>query len=304
MAILSKTPFTQSEISFLSDSFDENGYKPILLPDKIMLEPYQYLLDGKMTLREFYDLYPTKVHPVTDDSPFFLSFEKPIPSILEALLYTSIIIVGAFLVIPFIWLRKSSEKSSLKVFSIVIYFASLGAGFILIELVLLQKLILLLGNPTTTFAILLFTMLLSSGIGSLVSTRFVKIGIKNITFVITGIVAIGFLYVVMLPNVIYSVISEDFAVKVIVSIAILIPIGFLMGMPLPTGMRVLKSHLPTYIPWMWAINGAFSVLGAVLSVVIGILYGASYAMGMGILIYLAALGIVLGWKKQTIQIHL
>jgi hypothetical protein len=147
-------------------------------------------------------------------------------------------------------------------------------------------------------------MLLSSGVGSLVSTRFVKIGIKNIAFVITGIVAIGFLYVVMLPNVIYSVISEDFAVKVIVSIGILIPIGFLMGMPLPTGMRVLKSHLPTYIPWMWAINGAFSVLGAVLSVVIGILYGASYAMGMGILIYLAALGIALGWKKQTIQIHL
>jgi hypothetical protein len=304
MAILSKTPFTQSEISFLSDSFDENGYKPILVPDKIMLEPYQYLLDGKMTFQEFYDLYPTKAHPVTDDSPFFLSFEKPIPSILEALLYTSIIIVGAFLVIPFIWLRKSSEKSPLKVSSIVIYFAALGAGFILIELALLQKLILLLGNPTTTFAILLFTMLLSSGVGSLVSTRFVKIGIKNITFVITGIVAIGFFYAVMLPNVIYSVISEDFAVKVIVSIGILIPIGFLMGMPLPTGMRVLKSHLPTYIPWMGAINGAFSVLGAVLSVVIGILYGASYAMGMGILIYLAALGIALCWKKQTIQIHL
>jgi len=304
MAILSKTPFTQSEILFLSNSFDENGYKPILVPDKIMLEPYQYLLDGKMTLQEFYDLYPTKAHPVTDDSPFFLSFEKPIPSILETLLYISIIIVGAFLVIPFIWLRKSSEKSPLKASSIVIYFAALGAGFILIELALLQKLILLLGNPTTTFAILLFTMLLSSGVGSLVSTRFVKIGMKNIAFVITGIVAIGFFYIVMLPNVIYSVISEDFAVKVIVSIGILIPIGFLMGMPLPTGMRVLKSHLPTYIPWMWAINGAFSVLGAVLSVVIGILYGASYAMGMGILIYLAALGIALGWKKQTIQIHL
>ncbi|MGI0056729.1 MAG: hypothetical protein ACREAK_05070, partial [Nitrosarchaeum sp.] len=80
--------------------------------------------------------------------------------------------------------------------------------------------------------------------------------------------------------------------------------GFMMVMPLPTAIHVLKSHLPPYIPWMWAINGAFSVLGAVLSVVIGILYGASYAMGMGILIYLAALGIALGWKKQTIQIRL
>jgi hypothetical protein len=233
-----------------------------------------------------------------------LSFEKPIPSILESLLYISIIIVGAFLVIPFIWLRKSSEKTSeLRVSSIIIYFAALGAGFILIELALLQKFILLLGNPTMTFAILLFTVLLSSGFGSLTSTRLMKMGPKNLPYIISGIVAIGVLYALILPILIYSVISEDFTVKVAISVGILAPIGFLMGMPLPTGMRVLKSHLPTHIPWMWAINGAFSVLGAVLSVVIGILYGASYAMGMGILIYLVALCIALSWKRQTIEIQ-
>jgi len=304
MAILSKSPFTTSEISFLSDSFSKNGYKPILVPDKVMLDPYPSLLKGSITFEEFYELYPTKTHPVTDDSPFFLSFEKPIPSILESLLYISIVIVGAFLVIPFIWLSKSSEKKSeLRVSSVIIYFAALGAGFILIELALLQKFILLLGNPTMTFAILLFTMLLSSGFGSLTSTRLMKMGPKNLPFIISGIVVIGVLYALMLPILIYSVISEDFTVKVAVSVGILAPIGFLMGMPLPTGMRVLKSHLPTHIPWMWAINGAFSVLGAVLSVVIGILYGASYAMGMGILIYLAALCIALSWKRQTIEIQ-
>ena len=303
MTILSKSPFTQSEILFLLESFGKNRYKPILVPDNIMLEPYQLLLEQQIPLDEFYQLYSTKIHPVTDDSPFFLSFEKPIPIILEILLYASIVIVVSFLLIPFLWLRKSSEqKSSLHVSSVVIYFAALGAGFILIELSLLQKLILLLGNPTTTFAILLFTMLLSSGCGSLVSTRFIKIKSGNLIYIIAGIAIIGFFYSIMLPEIIYGAISEDFIIKVALSVAILSPIGFLMGMPLPTGMRLLKSNLPAYIPWMWAINGAFSVLGAVLSVVIGILYGSSYAMGLGLLIYLVSLGIVFEWKKHSIPL--
>ena len=303
MAILSKSPFTESEISFLDDSFIKNDYKPILVPEKVMMEPYPALFDGQITFEEFYNKYTTKTHPVTDDSPFFLSFEKPIPLILETLLYLSFIIVGAFLVIPFIWLRTYEKKSVLKVSNVIIYFAALGAGFILIELALLQKLILLLGNPTMTFALLLFTMLLSSGIGSLVSTRMNRNGTKNLFVSIAGISVIGFLYSVMLPSIIYSVIAEDFVIKVIVSIVLLAPIGFLMGMPLPTGMRVLKTHLPNHIPWMWAINGAFSVLGAVLSVVIGILYGASYTMVLGVLIYLVAFGISLRWKKQTVEIQ-
>jgi predicted membrane-bound spermidine synthase len=185
----------------------------------------------------------------------------------------------------------------------VIYFAALGAGFILIELALLQKLILLLGNPTMTFAILLFTMLLSSGIGSLISTKIIKNGTKNLTWAILGIVAIGLVYVVLLPDMIYSVIAENFATKIAISVGLLFPIGFLMGIPLPTGMRVLKSNFANHIPWMWAINGAFSVFGAVASVILGIILGASYAMSLGIIIYLVALGISLRWKKQTIEIQ-
>lgn len=76
-----------------------------------------------------------------------------------------------------------------------------------------------------------------------------------------------------------------------------------MGIPLPTGMRVLKSNFANHIPWMWAINGAFSVFGAVASVILGIILGASYAMSLGITIYLVALGISLSWKKQTIEIQ-
>jgi hypothetical protein len=307
MVIFSKLPFTDEEIKFFSESFSQYDYKPILIPGQIMREPYAALLNGEIQLEQFYDLFDTKVYPVTDDNPYFLSFEKPLPYAVEALLYAGIGIVAIFLLIPFGWIRRGGEGDSsathqgeLRIVTVIPYFAAIGMGFILIELALLQKLILLLGNPTMTFAILLFTLLISSGSGSLVSSRIAKKSMKNLVFVIAGIAALGLSYVVFLPPIIYSTIAEPFQVKAAVSIAVLAPIGFLMGMPLPTGIRLLKAHRPEYIPWMWAINGAFSVLGAVLAIALGIMYGSSKAMTLGILVYLIALGISFASKKKTI----
>ena len=314
MVIFSKAPFTDDEIRFLSQSFSQYDYKPILLPGQVMREPYSALLNGEINLDQFYDMFKTKVYPVTDDNPYFLSFEKPLPNAVEILLYGSIGIVAVFLLVPFSWTKRgkgitvgeagqteiNSEKSELRIATMIPYFAALGVGFILIELALLQKLILLMGNPTMTFALLLFTLLLSSGSGSLLSSRIAKNNMKNLVFVIGGIAGIGLLYVFFLPSIIYSTIAEPLEVKAAVSIAILAPIGFLMGMPLPTGMRLLKVHRPDYIPWMWAINGAFSVLGAVLAIALGIMYGSSLAMVLGILVYLIALGISFASKKKTI----
>jgi hypothetical protein len=279
-------------------------------------EPYPALLNGQINLDQFYDMFETKVYPVTDDNPYFLSFEKPLPSAVEILLYASIGIVAIFLLVPFAWIRRrsagggeeeeeeeeqsSSKKSEIGIATVIPYFAALGLGFILIELALLQKLILLMGNPTMTFALLLFTILISSGAGSLVSSRIVKNNMKNLIFIIGGIAGLGILYVFFLQSIIYSTIAEPIEVKAAASIAILAPIGFLMGMPLPTGMRLLKVHRPDYIPWMWAINGAFSVLGAVLAIALGIMYGSSQSMILGILIYLIALGISFLTKKKTI----
>lgn len=302
MVIFSKAPFTEEEIRYFSASFARHGYKPILIPGELMREPYAQLLNGNIGLEEFYGYFDKKAYYVTDDSPYFLSYEKPIPDAVRNLLNYSIVIVIAFLFVPFAWLRKKSAgRSAVGIASIIPYFAALGMGFILIELALLQKLILLLGNPTMTFAILLFTLLASSGSGSLVSSRFIRDGTKNLAVVIAGIIALGTLYLLLLPQIIYSVIGEAFEVKVAVSITILAPIGFLMGMPLPTGMRLLKVHRPERIPWMWAINGAFSVLGAVLAVALGILYGSSVAMALGILVYGVSLAISFAWKKKTIE---
>ena len=306
MVIFSKSPFTDEEIRFFSQSFSQYGYKPILVPGQIMREPYSALLNGQINLDQFYDMFETKVYPVTDDNPYFLSFEKPLPGVVEVLLYASVGIVAIFLLVPFAWMKRRREeevgtkKSEIGIATMIPYFAALGMGFILIELALLQKLILLMGNPTMTFALLLFTLLISSGAGSLLSARIAKNNMKNLVFIIGGIAGLGILYFLFLPPIIYSTIAEPIEAKAAVSIAILAPIGFLMGMPLPTGMRLLKVHRPDYIPWMWAVNGAFSVLGAVLAIALGIMYGSSLAMILGILIYLIALGISFASKKKTI----
>lgn len=305
MVVFSKSRFTEEEIEYFSSNFERYGFKPILIPGQVMREPYAQLLTGKIGLEQFHDLFQTKAYYVTDDSPYFLSHEKPFPSIIQSLLNYSIVIAITFLIIPFAWILRTkksygTEKSQLGIARIIPYFAALGMGFILIELALLQKLILLLGNPTTTFAILLFTLLLSSGSGSLLSSRIIRSSTKNLIFIIAGIVALGIIYVAFLQPIIYSVIAEPFWTKAAISIAILTPIGLLMGMPLPTGMRLLKVHRPEYIPWMWAVNGAFSVLAAVLAVILGIMYGSSYAMTIGILTYLIALGLSLTWKRMPI----
>ena len=314
MVVFSKTPFTDEEIGFLSQSFSQYDYKPILVPDQVMREPYSALLSGDITLNQFYDQFATKVYPVTDDNPYFLSFEKPLPPAVEILLYASIGIVVIFMLVPFVWIRRikavgadhqeegqiNTKRSEIGILTVIPYFAALGVGFILIELALLQKLILLMGNPTMTFALLLFTILISSGGGSLLSSRIAKNNMRNLVFVIGGITGLGMLYVMLVPSIIYLVLAEPFEIKAAVSIGLLAPIGFLMGMPLPTGMRLLKVHRPDFIPWMWAINGAFSVLGAVLAIALGIMYGSSFAMILGVLVYLIALGISFASKKKTI----
>ena len=300
MVIFSKAPFAEEEIRFLSESFSESGYKPILVPGQTMREPYPALLNGEINLEQFYNLFNTKVYPVTDDNPYFLSFEKPLPAVVESLLYASFVIVALFLVIPFAWMRGSGGEKELGIRSAIPYFAALGMGYILIELAIMQRLILLLSNPTMTFAILLFTLLISSGSGSLVSSRIIRYNTRNLVFVISGIVTLGMLYAAFLPSIIYSTISEPFEVKAMISIGILAPIGFLMGMPLPTGMRLLKQYRSECIPWMWAVNGGFSVLGAVLSIMLGIMYGSSEVIVLGIAMYLVALAISFAWKKKTI----
>lgn len=300
MVILSKKPFTQSELEFLSTSFSAGNYKPIILPNYVILEPYNKLLKGQISSAEFYNLFDHRVHPVSDDSPYFLTTEKPLPWTLIMLLYTSLGIVALFICAPLLHSFRKGRNEIPNALKTLPYFAALGIGFMLIEVAMLQKLILLLGNPTATLAILLFTLLLAGGAGSLASTRIMQQRTtKNLTFIIGGIAILVLLYAVIMTPIISTFLSQPFLLRVLVSVAILAPLGFLLGIPFPTGMRIVKTYFPSNVPWMWAINGAFSVLGAVLATSIGIMYGLSWSLVLGVIAYCIAFGIAATWKKKS-----
>lgn len=302
MVIFSKKKFTESQLDFLSRSFATHGYKPILLPNQVMLQPYDKLFNGAATLEEFYESFEHRVHPVTDDSPYFLTFEKPLPTILLSLLETSFVILTVFVGAPLVKMLVKRERESACSLYLIPYFAALGTGFMLIEVALLQRLILLLGNPTTTLAILLFTLLLSSGTGSLVSSRIIgQTTTRNLMLVIGGITGLVLIYASNLSSILSIFLAEPFVVRAIVSVAILAPLGFMLGMPFPTGMRMVKTYFPTNVAWMWAINGAFSVFGAVLAASIGIMYGLSWSMALGVIAYSIAIGIAATWKKKILS---
>lgn len=154
------------------------------------------------------------------------------------------------------------------------YFACLGAGFIFVEIVLIQQLVKFLGHPVYSISATIGALLVAAGLGSLFAARFkpsaaVLRGIMWVTAV--AIVAFGFLLPIVAD--LEVLVQSSHAVKIVVAVLLVGLLGFLMGMPMPTGIRFLKEQGRNVIPWAWAINGYFTVIGSALSVLLALLFG-------------------------------
>ena len=165
------------------------------------------------------------------------------------------------------------------------YFALLGIGFMFIEISFIQKVILLLENPSYAVAVLLTSILISSGTGSLLSYRTAIVRMPHALLVISLLVIA---YSIFLPDIIDAISQYSMPVKIISVFFIFMPPGILMGIPFPTGLKVLGQIDGSYIPWAWAINGCFSVLAPVLAVLLAIMTGFRTVLWLGAAAYLAA----------------
>jgi MFS family permease len=167
-----------------------------------------------------------------------------------------------------------------------LYFASLGIAFMLIEVSLIQKFAVFLGHPTYSITVVLFTMLLFSGIGSFLSRRLrEKIGVKGLFLLLILVVAtVGTANMFVLPY--FS--SWSIAPRILYSFATMALAGFFMGMPFPTGLSLLNKKVSGYAPWFWGINGAASVVSSVSATAISIFYGISATFFTGLVFYFAA----------------
>jgi hypothetical protein len=171
------------------------------------------------------------------------------------------------------------------------YFGALGAGFMLLEVALLQRFVLLLGHPVYSLTVTLFSLLLGTGLGSLLSRRVSAERVKAVTVrALFTICVLAIAITIALPWVIDQAIAWPLSLRIVLTAGILVPIGVLLGIPLPGGIRMVAASQPGIIAWAWGINGAFSVVGATLAVFLAMNWGFSVTLSIAALVYGAAAG--------------
>ena len=315
--LLKKAPFTVDEVEHLQARSRALGftvlYAPGLDAPAIADEPVEMVRSGtsagdyrRLILADdreaFIDSYPLDIRPTTDDRPFFFhttrlanQFEVAFGrsmlfgnglSALLTLFGISGVLVLLFIVGP---LLIGGERPGPGWAGWLAYFGALGAGFMLLEVALLQRFVLLLGHPVYSLTVTLFSLLLGTGIGSLISRRAPDDGVKRVTTrAIAAIVAMAVAAPLVLPWLIDQAIPWPLPLRIAAAVGLLVPLGVLLGMPLPGGMRLLSAGRPEIVPWGWGMNGAFSVIGATLAVFIAMNWGFSVTLIAAALVYLSA----------------
>lgn len=163
------------------------------------------------------------------------------------------------------------------------YFACLGMGFLLVEIPLIQRFILFLDHPVYAFATVVFALLFASGIGSTLSAR-----VPHRAMLALLVLAI-LLYFALLPFAFTLFLSYALPLRVLISIFLLTPLGFLMGIPFPKGLALLNQKAPGLVPLAWGINGCASVISSILATMGAIGWGFSAVLLAGAGAYTVAL---------------
>jgi low affinity Fe/Cu permease len=155
---------------------------------------------------------------------------------------------------------------------------------------LIQKFILFLGNPTYALSVIVFSMLISSGLGSYFSRRFAGADdAEGLSFILAGVaVLIAILAFVAQPLSEFGV-GWPLPLKIAVTVALIAPAAFLMGMPFPAGLARLQSRFPETVRWAWALNSASSVLGSAAAIFLAIYIGLRATLLVSAALYLGAL---------------
>ena len=301
-------PISSSDLARVRSSFAASpGLQALYVPGDAPANAFgRFLLSPSPS--EFEESYPFNVTPVGDDRPFFfytvqprdiLSFlghgtgaadykiNRALP-LLFGLVGISILATLIILALPPLLLghRLPAEPGVRRA---LLYFLCIGAGYILIQVALIQKFILFLGHPTYALTVIIFSMLVSSGVGSYWSRRLTRGEVGRLRLVLLGIaVLVATLAFTASPVTSWGV-GWPMLVKMAVTVLLIIPAGFLMGMPFPAGLSRLETYYPNSVRWAWALNAASSVLGSAGAIFLAIYCGLRITVLIGAALYLAAL---------------
>jgi hypothetical protein len=312
LVMAKRSPFTPEEEATVTEHLQSHDflvpqYMPSLQPEN----PFSRLIASNDPVA-FARQYKFNVAPVYDNAPFFFftlkmgqvlhgSVAKGIDwkvnvgvVVLGLVLILSLLAVLLFLILPLA--LHGGRREKLLPLS---YFIAVGLGFILVEIAFIQRFVLFLGHPTYALTVVVFLLLLSSGAGSMLSRRWLTRPVHRL--VPLGLIVLAIcVYRFLLPALLPSLVGVPFPLKLAVSGMLLVPLGFAMGMPFPSGLQALASREEAETPagqdskgnsveWAWAMNAASSVLGSVLAMVIAIRFGLNATLVCGALSYVLAM---------------
>ena len=323
--LLKRTPFTAAEIDTLSGAASQLGFAVLYLPGRTPQtfgdnrDDYAKLLLAP-DRQAFYRAYPLDITPTTDDRPFFFNttklrnhaFIRPFAGALGlhvdrpanpgawatggltallVLLGISTALIVLFIVGPLAVTTRSALAAGWP--RVLAYFACLGGAFMLIEVALLQRFVLLLGHPVYSLTVTLFSLLVGTGLGSAVSRRATDANLRRTaTLACLAVAAIALVWGNALPFIVRAAVGWPLGLRIALAAALMVPAGLVMGVPLPTGVRLVAARQPQLVPWAWGMNGALSVLGATLAVFIAMNWGFAVTLLCGAGVYACAAALI------------
>ncbi len=303
-----KSPWTTPEIDRIVDLAGQMRLAPRFLPDRVVREGswYERFLRSRNP-RKWYRRDVAILAPSTDDWPFInhyvswgrtrdpglprtiswyndMKYFKVVPHgdfILLCILAEAAVLSLVFLILPMA--RAQGRELTPAALLPVAYFATLGFGFIFVEICLMQRLTLLLGHPSLSLAVVLSSLLAAAGLGSLCSRRLGVSEPRGLRAVLAVNIALIVAAVRLLPLVVARGLLISTPGRVSIAVAAAGLHGFFLGMPFPAGVRILGRRRRRLVPWGWAMNSYATVVGSVLSVMIAMSLGfrAVYLLAAG-----------------------
>jgi spermidine synthase len=304
--LVSIKPYTDADLDTLDTVSRKLGFDQVLTPRFSADSTFSRIASGR-DLSSFIDSYPANISAPSDDSPFFFLTLR-LRDVLNIDLFRQekanrdintvpILILGALLIIvvglsllcivaPLVLSRKYPSAGSLPP---ILFFAFIGFGFMLVEISQMQRLIIFLGHPIYGLSVVLFSLLLSSGLGSYSTQRTViaqlgHSGTLRLVFLLLTLTVFG----ILTPHALHTFQASTTPLRIAVAIGILFPLGFTMGMAFPLGMKAASTTTASQTAWLWGINGATSVCASVVAVVIAMSSSISTAFWTGVACYLIA----------------
>ncbi|HRF50652.1 MAG TPA: hypothetical protein PLC98_23695 [Anaerolineales bacterium] len=301
--LVASQPFTPETMEQLRAWGDANRFHMLQDPLVALDTVYADYLRAEDP-RAFESAYEFNIYPVTDDNPFFYNYFRwtnlttdsatigrlnrfPIGNLILLTLIGLAVITSVLFVILPLWRHERAGLRTPQAMPMLAYFSLLGAGYIFVEIILIQRFTLFIGYPTLAVTTSIFSMLTFSAVGSLVSQRLLRQA-THLRSALGVLVAAIIVYVLGLSVVLNSLLALSDTARLVASVLLIGPLAFLMGMPFPTALSRLGQQAPSLVPWAWGMNGIFSVLGSSLVILISMISNFSIAMLSAAVCYGAA----------------